>query len=437
LLLLTTALVVYLGGVVGYRLLVQESAQRSRLAQIADRLSAAMEALDLLPPQERAAAARTLSSASLRVTWSPTSLVEDASAGAAELQHLRETLHEVNPELSGRELHLRWDEHVLGSGHDFVLGEAQLTDGSYVVFSAAILQRAVSSLSGALFVASLVFASILAMAIYLLHAINTPLRHLAAAAHRYGRGEMTILPERGPREILEVKRAFNAMQNRIQRLIADRTQALAAVSHDLRTPIARLRLRCESLPDKTLRAECGRDLAEMEAMIDSTLTYLRGEDDSEPRRATDVASMLATLVDDTVDAGCNATLSGPRHVVAMIRTLSVKRALANLIDNAVTYGGCARVTVEQAGDEIRITIDDDGPGIAEADMPRVFEPFHRFGSSHDPDTAGVGLGLTIARRAIEREGGTIRLSNRPEGGLRAEVRLPLGRADDSDAIHRR
>jgi signal transduction histidine kinase len=425
LLLLATALVVYLGSILAYRLLAQDAAERSRLAQIADRLGTAMDTVAELPPADRAAAARALSSASFRVIWSTTSLVDDASAGDAGLRELRRRLMTLNPDLSGRDLHLRWDEHASAGGHSVLLGAAELTDHSYVIFSAAIVPTAILSPPGAVFAASFVFASLIVVAVFLLHTINAPLRRLTHAVHRYGRDQPAVLPERGPREIVEVERAFNAMRSRIDQLIADRTQALAAVSHDLRTPIARLRLRSELLSDTSLRVECERDLAEMEAMIDSTLAYLRGEDNAEPRRSTDLASMLGTLVDAAVDAGRKATLSGPRHMVAVVRGLSIKRALANLIDNAVTYGGCAWVSLEQTTDEIRIIVDDEGPGIAETDMPHVFEPFRRLEPSRNLGTGGVGLGLTIARQAVEREGGSLRLCNRRSGGLRAEVRLPL------------
>ncbi len=384
-----------------------------------------MDTLIALPPQERATAARALSSPGLQITWSPKSLVEDASQGTADLQNLRRQLSEANPELFNQAVHLRWDEHAFGHARSIVLGEAQLTDRSYLVFSAALVPIAAPLLSGTLFVASLVLVSIFAVAIFLLHTLNAPLRRLAIAAHQYGTGQVKVLPEQGPQEIVEVERAFNAMQHRIHRLITDRTQALAAVSHDLRTPIARLRLRCGLLTDQVLRAECERDLAEMEAMIDFTLTYLRGEDDAEPPRATDLVSMLTTLVDAAVDAGAEASLSGPPHAVAVVRGLAMKRALGNLIGNAVRYGGCARVSLEQTAGAMRITIDDTGPGIADTDIPYAFEPFRRLGLSRDPDTGGVGLGLTIARQAIEREGGSIRLHNRAEGGLRVEVRLPL------------
>jgi signal transduction histidine kinase len=294
-----------------------------------------------------------------------------------------------------------------------------------------MLPTAIFPLPGAILVASIVFACIAVVAVFLLYAINTPLRQLARAANRYGHGQPVVLPERGPSEIVEVESAFNAMQSRIQRLISDRTQALVAVSHDLRTPIARLRLRCELLGDKPLKAEFERDLLEMEAMVDSTLAYLRDDNDAEPRRPTDVASMLSTIVDAAVDSGHDARLSSPQHAVVTVRGLSIKRALANLIDNAVTYGSSARVSVEQNINEIRIVIDDDGPGVPEADIQHIFEPFHRLDTSRG--TGGVGLGLTIARQAVEREGGCIQLCNRADGGLRAEIRLPLRSPDGKPA----
>ena len=428
LLLLATALIVYLGGIAAYRLLAQDAAERGRIAQIGDRVEAAVDAIDQLPAHDRPAAARALSSASFKITWSQASLVDDASEADPGLLNLRHRLIDLVPRLSGRTLYLHWDEHAVSGTRRVLLGAVGLTAGSYLVFSAAIAPTIIPVLPGALLVASLVFASAIVVAFFVLRTINAPLRRLAQAADQYGREKQVTLPERGPREIVQAERAFNAMQRRIQRLIADRTQALAAVSHDLRTPIARLRLRCGLLADEIVRGECERDLLEMEAMVEATLAYLRGDDDTEVPRLTDIASMLTTLVDAAVDAGHQATLAGPHHAVLIVRGLSVKRALANLIDNALAYGDVARVVLEQTADEVRIVIDDDGPGIPESDLPHVFEPFHRLEASRNRGTGGVGLGLTIARQAIEREGGSLRLLNRPEGGLRAEVRLPVHRA---------
>lgn len=423
-LLLATALVVYVGGILAYRLLAEEAAQRSRLVQVADRVRTSIDVLADLSADRRVAAAETLSSPGFRVTWSRMPLVADTSATGPRLESLRRRFLTLAPELARSDMRLRWDDHALAGAHGVVLGGARLTDGSWITFSAALIPTAIPSLPSVLLAISFVFVSVIVVAIFLLYTINAPLRRLAQAADSYGRGRAVLLPERGPREIVQVEQAFNALQRRIQRLIDDRTQALATVSHDLRTPIARLRLRSGLIPDKTMQAEYDRDLGEMEAMIDATLAYLRGEADVEEPRLTDVASILATLVDAATDAGRSVTLSGPRHAVALVRGLGIKRALANLIDNAVAYGEYARIDCQQNSEGIAITIDDCGPGIPEVDLAAVFEPFHRLEASRNRGTGGVGLGLTIARQAIERDGGSIRLQNREGGGLRVAIWLP-------------
>jgi signal transduction histidine kinase len=218
--------------------------------------------------------------------------------------------------------------------------------------------------------------------------------------------------------------AFNRMQGRINRLIADRTQALAAVSHDLRTPIARLRLRAGFVEDGEAARAIDADLDEMEAMIDSTLAYLRGETESEPRKQADVVAMVETLCDAAADAGGAVVYAGPSQAKLVCSPVTLKRAFSNLIDNAVKYGGGARVSLDDQGRELLVRVEDEGPGIPEADMQMVFEPFRRLETSRNRGTGGSGLGLTIARRAVEQHGGTLHLSNRPCGGLLALVQLP-------------
>lgn len=431
LLLLVTALVIYAGAVLAYRVIASDITAEARVAQLAGRLETAVHELAAVPPSSRGAAARSLSSPSFRVTWSQASLVDDATGGDADLLALRQQLRALVDGIGTRAIHLRWDEHAVGGSRSVLAGDVELADGSYMVFSAAMLPTAVPAVQGVLVVVSLGFAAITAVALFLLYGINAPLRRLAHAADRYARDQPIVLPERGPREVVQAERAFNAMQRRIQRLIADRTQALAAVSHDLRTPIARMRLRCDLLADKRLQAEIEPDLAEMEAMIETTLAYLRGEDDNEPPRLTDLTALLSTLVDAAVDAGYTVGLSGPRHSVLMLRPVGVKRAFANVINNAVTYGGCARVLVDREPGSLRVTIDDDGPGIDDAEIERVFEPFHRLDTARGRGTGGAGLGLTIARQVFVREGGSLVLSNRPEGGLRATVVLPLRDYDNA------
>jgi signal transduction histidine kinase len=414
LLLLATALLVYAGGITGFRLLARNASDTEQVARLAGRLETAMQELSGLPVTERDEAAAALSSPRFRIHWSATPPAENAAHNAEDAQHVRAQLA---ARLQQPDIRLRHEGASL-------LGSVRLEDGSYAVFSAALVPSAIPNIAAPLLIGSLVFASTTIVAILVLRMINAPLRRLADAADRFGDQQWAPLPEQGPFEIVQVQRAFNAMGRRIHRLITDRTQALAAVSHDLRTPISRLRLRCGLLPDAEMRAEWERDLAEMEMMIESTLAFLRGDEDAEEPRLTDLASLLTTLVDAAADAGHRAQLSAPRHCNVMVRPVGVKRAFANLIDNAIMYGGCARVALHGDGRNVRVVIDDDGPGIPDADLQHVFEPFRRLEASRNRSTGGVGLGLAIAHRVFERESGSIRLSNRREGGLRAEVLLP-------------
>jgi signal transduction histidine kinase len=415
LLLLATALLVYAGSITGLRLLAQSGSESEQIAQLAGRLETAIQELSAVPAQQRPEAANAVSSARFKVGWSAAPPAENTVPESEKLQHARAQLAAL---LQRSDIQL----HREGAG---LQGSVKLQDGSYAVFSTTLFPAAIPNIAAPLLTASLVFASIVVIAIVVLRMINEPLRRLADAADRFGNQQWTVLPEQGPQEIVQVERAFNAMGSRIHRLIADRTQALAAVSHDLRTPISRLRLRCGLLPDAEMRAEWERDLTEMETMIESTLAFLRGDEDAEEPRLTNLTSLLTTLVDAAADAGHRASLSAPRHCNATLRPVSVKRALGNLIDNAIMYGGCARVALRCDGQRAHVTVDDDGPGIAESDLEHVFEPFRRLETSRNRSTGGVGLGLAIAYRVFEREGGSIHLTNRPDGGLRAEVVLPL------------
>jgi signal transduction histidine kinase len=250
-----------------------------------------------------------------------------------------------------------------------------------------------------------------------------PLRSLAVAADRVGHGMDAHVPEQGPSEVATVIRAFNRMQARIHQLIANRTQALAAVGHDFRTPLARLRLRAEAVADPATRQAIEADIAEMEAMTDSLLAYLGGENDPEAPAATDIAILCATLADDASDRGHDVRYEGPVHLELKVRPLGLKRAVSNLIDNAIHHGTRVVVRVAEDRETVTIAVEDNGPGLPEERMDEVLQPFVRLESARPRDTVGFGLGLPIVARAAEREGGELRLRNRPEGGLRAEIVL--------------
>jgi len=218
--------------------------------------------------------------------------------------------------------------------------------------------------------------------------------------------------------------AFNRMQSRIQRLIAEQTQGLAAVAHDLRTPLSRMRLRTDQVDHEELRASIGSDIAEMEALLASLFAFFSGGGEPEPLARTDVAVLCATIVDDAADHGHAVTYLGPDHCEQQVRRLGLKRAVTNLLDNALHHGASATVSLELSERALVIAVEDDGPGIPEESLALVMQPFVRLDPSRQRNTLGLGLGLAIVARIIAAEGGSLELSNRPAGGLRAELRLP-------------
>ena len=265
---------------------------------------------------------------------------------------------------------------------------------------------------------------IVAVSMLLVRWLTRPLRRLAQAADGIGRGRAISIPQDGPEEVQRVARALDSMQMRITRLVDDRTQALAAVSHDLRTPLTRMRLRAGFLDDPEVQAQMEADLDEMEGMIAATLAYLQGEADTEKPQLTDIGAMLSTLCDAAADAGGGVTFDGPPHLEAICRPVALRRAAANLIRNAVSYGGGGTVRLRASRDGHYITVEDCGPGIPKDELERVFEPFLRLEVSRNRSTGGVGLGLTIARQAVAEQGGLLTLANRAAGGLVATIKLP-------------
>ena len=252
-----------------------------------------------------------------------------------------------------------------------------------------------------------------------------PMRALAVGADRLGRGlDVNPLPLTGPSEVRDTTQAFNRMQDRLTRFVSERTHMLAALSHDLRSPLTAMRLRIEMLDETEDSVRLKALVEEMQAMVEATLEFARGVAKTEPAATADLAAMLGDLVNDV--GGDRAALFPSPPVPATVRPHALNRALRNLIDNAVRYGGTAEVSLTQEPGCTVITIADKGPGLPEDQIEAVFEPFVRLEASRNRDTGGVGLGLAIARTIIQAHGGTIQLHNRIGGGLNAIVRLPVG-----------
>lgn len=265
-----------------------------------------------------------------------------------------------------------------------------------------------------------------------------PLNKLAQSAEAFGRGAaVDVLPERGTEEVRRLTHAFNDMQKRLGRFVADRTLMLAAIGHDLRTPITSLRLRAEMIEDEETRARMLDTLAEMQGMVESTLAFAREDAQSEPSRMVDLASLLQSLADDQADMGRAVTFAEAERLPYPCRPSALRRAIDNLVSNAVVHGGRARIALAATAAGPLITIDDDGPGIPADQLEEVFKPFVRLEISRSRETGGVGLGLAIARSILLAHGGELTLSNRPEGGLRASAQLPVhtaARAGAEEAV---
>jgi signal transduction histidine kinase len=259
--------------------------------------------------------------------------------------------------------------------------------------------------------------------------VGRPLAAFAMAADRLGRDvNAPPLPEGGPSEIRFAVTAFNRMQGRIRRFVEDRTRMLAAISHDLRSPITRMRLRAEMLADGEPRERMLADLGEMETMVSSSLDFARSEANDESTQVVDLAATIGTICDNAADIGLAANFEWAGRLACTCRPAALKRALTNLVENAARYGGRASVHAGRVGSDIEIVIEDDGPGIPEADFEKVFKPFFRLEGSRNRNTGGIGLGLTVARTIVRAHGGDIRLENRQTGGLRVSVLIPQGQA---------
>lgn len=276
----------------------------------------------------------------------------------------------------------------------------------------------------------LVTAAVISVIVVIaLRRITRPMDALSKAAGKLGRGEeIEPLKEEGPADVRETIRAFNEMQDRLRTFVTERTKMLAAISHDLRTPITSLRLRAEMLDDAEAREKMIQTLADMQNMVEATLAFAREEAAAEPTRPTDLAALVGAVADDLTDLGHAVECDAPSPLVYPCRPIAMRRAVTNLALNAATYGDSARLRLMDNGGAPEIIIEDDGPGIPADQIERIFEPFVRLDTSRSQDTGGIGLGMSIARDIVRRHGGDVRLENMKDGGLRVTITLPAAGA---------
>ena len=322
----------------------------------------------------------------------------------------------------------RWGR---GPGRDFSAAgtfftvQVALHDGTWATFDSYLSPQASAVPLRLALTLLILLGTVIALSLIAVRWVTGPLSELATAAEKLGEDiNRPPLPETGPSEAQRAARAFNTMQRRLSRFISDRTRIFTAMSHDLKTPITRLRLRAEMLDDEALRAKFARDLEEMEAMVTHTLDFMRDASTQEPVQRVDVMALLESMQTDYQDTGSKVEIAGSVAQPYRGRPLGLRRCLGNLIDNAIRYGGRATVEVEDAADRLSIRVLDEGPGIPEDQLEQAFEPFFRTEASRSRDTGGTGLGLGIARNVARAHGGDLVLRNRAEGGLEAILTLP-------------
>ncbi|MFP2768612.1 ATP-binding protein [Oceanisphaera sp. KMM 10153] len=304
-------------------------------------------------------------------------------------------------------------------------GVIELADGRWLNFT-SLIDRDIPAWSARAILSFVVLAALLAgMMIWLLQRTTRPLKELARQAERLGRGDkLEPLPESGPSEIREMLSAFNRMQDRLDRFVSDRTRMLAAISHDLRTPITTLQLRCEFLPEGEDKQKLQQGLKRMEQMLNATLQFAREDGLAEPVRDLDLPSLLQSLCDDLQDNGHEVSLEEQDAIIYRGRPTALRRALQNLLDNGVKYGGKVEVRLLAEPRRVRVLIRDFGPGIPQDQLEEVFKPFTRLDPARNPEDGSIGLGLAIARTLIHQHGGELTLDNHHDGGLLVQVRLP-------------
>jgi signal transduction histidine kinase len=301
-----------------------------------------------------------------------------------------------------------------------------LTDGHWLTFATALPTAGPTFSLQFLLSMGMMAAIILVVSVWAVRRVTTPLASMATAAERLGQ-DMNAPPlsETGTTETRQAARAFNEMQTRLRRLIENRTDLLAAISHDLRTPLTLLRLRAETVENAQERDKMLSTIAEMDSMIGATLQFARDDNANEPRCPTDLAALFLGVVEDMRDAGRDVRMQPTEPLVYECRPTALKRAVRNLLDNAVKYGKSGTVEIRRLSQAIEVNIDDDGPGVPQQELSRVLEPFYRLDDSRSRETGGAGLGLAIVRSIVQSHGGTLVLSNRRAGGLRVTITLPL------------
>jgi signal transduction histidine kinase len=424
--------------------------------RIADDIAVVTSLIDKVSPEERPAAVRSVNGSDLFLSLDSEPWLKADAPQNDETRLLRNLLTSVIHGATGADIYVSYlpsEQNKAPQGESELAGNwkragpfpppmnnlvaeladeptllvsVRLNDGTWLNFLASYVQsiefwpvRSVGLLAFAILV-------IVVLSIWAIRRLTAPFGEFAAAATRLGTDvNAAPIEEHGHSEVRAAIRAFNEMQSKLRSFIQDRTEMLAAVSHDLRTPITRLRLRAECLNDRMQSAKFVADLREMEDMIAGILTFAKDDVISEPTIRVDLIATIHSICDEFADSGLDVSFAGDGRLPYPCRRLAIRRCITNLIENAIKYGRHAELSIEATRTEVMIHVDDRGPGIPEQSREEVFRPFYRLEASRSRDSGGSGLGLTVARTVARAHGGDVILRGRPGGGgLRATIVLP-------------
>lgn len=443
----------------GYRYLDRTKALISLEAiRIADRVAVLTSLVEQTPQNERSALSKHSQGSGLHVSWSGNRWPGSALSQNEETDLLHDLLLRVLPNVKNEDVFVGFgsSKNVSVDANESLASlwrtgrplpdpvsdvieeltaepvfylSIRLSDGTWLNFAAAYVETLEFWPIRRIALLSLLVIGSVALSIWAIQRLTSPFRVFAAAATRLGTDvNAKPIDEHGPSEVRSAIQAFNEMQGRLKRFLEDRTQMLAAVSHDLRTPITRMKLRAECVRDRTQSAKFLEDLRDMEDMIEGVLAFAKDDALSEPTISVDLMTMLQSICDEMSDRGFAVSFEATRRCPYHCRRVSMRRCFANLIENAAKYGGQAVVTLEVQGSDIAICIKDSGPGIPEEHYEDVFRPFFRLEASRGRDSGGSGLGLTVARTVARAHGGDVILGTTAGGGLTVTVTLPKNQA---------
>ena len=417
-------LVLCLGAVVWWMGLLASPGgpQDFRLAQ---RVTTIAKIIDRLPSNSRPLVIKALVEKDLNVQWfeqaSEARYRDNASVSHRDQRHLKRSLMGTSIRVD----YVAFPTGMSNAPEKSVVAGLVLSDGSRLNFTAKFGEHRPSRAIAGILSLLVVAGGITGLAIWVSRRVTAPLDQFANAAARLGTDVGgPPLSASGPSEIKQAATAFNVMQGRIKRFVEDRTLMLAAISHDLRTVLTRLRLRVEYIEDDEQKAKAVSDMDDMQTMLAATLSFARDDAATEATIKVDLSSLIQTVCDEMADAGALAVFQGAERIVIDCRPVALRRVLENLVDNAITYGDEASVTLSDSADGIVIDVADRGPGIPPNEYEAVFSPFYRLEGSRNRETGGTGLGLAVARNIVRRHGGDITLQDRAGGGLITRITLP-------------